>query len=114
MTANRIARIVIALVGFAATGWGAIQADRLSVDGANAGPAEWAGVAGLFAITAAGAMTRVGLRTYEAAKGQVSGPDRMTGPLAAIGKESAALIAAGKLEGAAVLLEAAKKLKGAP
>ena len=114
MTANRMARLVIALIGFASTGWGAIQADRLSVEGANSGPAEWAGVFGLFAITAVRVLARIGLRTYESAKVQVASPDQMTGPLAAIGKESAALIAAGKLEGAAVLLEAAKKLKGAP
>lgn len=114
MTANRIARIVIALIGFASTGWGAIQADRLSTDGANAGPWEWAGVAGLFAVTSAGLMARVGLRTVENASRQVADPDKMARPLAAIGKESASLIAAGNLEGAATLLEAARKLKGAP
>lgn len=111
---NRIARIVIALAGFASTVWGAIQVDRLSVDGANAGLQEWAGVAGLFAITAAGLIARVLLRTVENASRQVSAPSQMTRPLAAIGRESATLIAAGNLEGAGVLLEAARKLKGAP
>lgn len=113
MTINRIVRVVIALAGFAATAWGAIQADRLSIDGVDAGPWDWAGVIALFALSLFGVAARVALRTVENAKRQTGLANQMAAPLAAIGKESHRLIANGELAAAGVLLEAAKKLKGA-
>lgn len=110
MTWNRATRVVIAIIGFLSTSWGAVQADRLSVEGANAGPWEWAGVAGLFAVTAAGLLARVAMRTVESAGQQTA--TKNSGPLVALGKESARLLAAGDIVGAAVILDAARQLRG--
>lgn len=112
MTWNRIARILIALAGFSATSWGAIQFDRLQADGANAGPWEWAGVAGLFSLSIVGVLARVGLRTWENANRQLAFGDALSKPLAALGTTCHQMIARGDLHGAEVILAAARQLTG--
>lgn len=112
MTLNRIARILIALAGFASTSWGAIQFDRLQADGANAGLWEWAGVAGLFSLSLIGVLSRVALRTVENAGRQLSANDALAKPLDALGKTCARMVAQGDLAGAEVIVAAARQLTG--
>lgn len=112
MNWNRfVARPLLALIGFAATAWGAVQWDRLSADGVDAGLWEWAGVAGLFVVSAGGVGLRMILRTFDAPL--IAGNAAAAPHLRVLGRQAGKLIAEGNLKGATAVITAADALKGA-
>lgn len=109
---NRCGRVLLAALGFAATWFAAVNADRLTAEGADAGPGDYLLLVLVPLVLCGGlAGARIYLRRVEM-ETAVSSASPLAPHLAALGTQVGQLTAEGNFAGAKAVLTAAELVKG--
>jgi Flp pilus assembly protein protease CpaA len=109
---NRASRVLLASLGFGATWLAAVNADRLTAEGVDAGPADYLlRVLLPLALCAGLLIARIVLRAREP-RSAISTNSPLAPHLTALGTEIGKLTAEGNIAGAKAVLTAAESVKG--